>query len=144
MARRRGRHRARPKRGARTLRATAGVLAVGGILLAITAFGPGYLERAWSTASADQRFVAAVQAQGRAVPTGNGEVLVVRAAQKLCERRDGTVSSAARRASALTADEIDAVKRTFGDDSEAFVKVALRTYCPRIGDVRVEDSATLR
>jgi hypothetical protein len=126
------------------LRTTAGIAAVGGIVLAITAFGPGYLERAWSTASADQRFVAAVQAQGRTVPSGDSEVLVVRAAQKLCERREGTTTSSARRASALTADEIDAVRRTFGDDSEAFVKVALRTYCPRIGDVRVEESATLR
>ena len=103
---------------------------VGGIVLAITAFGPRYLERSWSTATADQRFVAAVQAQGHAVPTGENGVLVVRAAQKLCERRDGTVSSAQLRSSALTADEIDAVRRTFGDDSQAFLKVALRTYCP--------------
>lgn len=140
----RGRHRARPKRARRVVRAAAGVLAVGGLVLAITALGPGYLGRVWSTASADQRFVAAVAAQGRTVPTGDSELLVTRAAQKLCERREDTTSNSARRASALTADEIEAVRRTFGDDSEAFVKVALRTYCPRIGDLRVEDSATSR
>lgn len=113
-------------------------------MLAISAVGSGYLDRAWSTASADQRFVAAVQAEGRTVPAGDSEVLVVRAAQKLCERREDTTSSSARRASALSPDEIDAVRRTFGDDSEAFVKVALRTYCPRIGDVRIEDSDNRR
>ena len=104
---------------------------VGGIVLAITAFGSRYLERSWSTATADQRFVAAVQAQGHTVATGANEVLVVRPAQKLCERRDGTVNSARLRSGALTADEIDAGRRTFGDDSEAFLKVALRTYCPQ-------------
>ena len=106
------------------LRAAVGILVVGGVVLGITAFGSRYLERSWSTATADQRFVAAVQAQG------HPEVLVVRAAQKLCERRDGTTTSAQLRSSALTADEIDAVRRTFGDDSEAFLKVSLRTYCP--------------
>jgi Protein of unknown function (DUF732) len=126
----RGRHRARRSRGVRLVRAGAGLLAVGGIVLAITAFGPGYLERVWSTASADQRFVAAVQAEGRPVPSGDAEALVVQAAQKLCEGRDGSSTYAERRASALTADEIDAVRRTFGDDSEAFMKVARRTYCP--------------
>lgn len=99
-------------------------------MLAISAFGPHYLGRAWSQATADQRFVAAVQAQGRTVPSGDSEVLVKRAAQKLCEHRDATATSAERRAGALTADEVDAVHRTFGDDSAAFVKVALRSYCP--------------
>ena len=126
----RGRHRARPSRRARLVRAGTGAAAVGGVVLAITAFGPGYFDRVWSTASADQRFVAAVQEQGRPVPSGENGVLVVRAAQKLCERREGGTSSAERRASALNPDEIDAVRRTFGDDSEAFLKVARRSYCP--------------
>lgn len=124
----RGRHRAR--RRCRPLRVGVAVAAIAGVVLAVTAFGPGLLERSWSSAGADERFVAAVQAEGRAVPTGGNEVLVVRAAQKLCERRDGAGSSAERRAAALTTDEIAAVRGTFGDDSGAFVKVALRTYCP--------------
>jgi hypothetical protein len=48
--------------------------------------------------------------------------------QKLCQRRDGTTYSQ-RRDATLSADEIDAVRRTFGDDDRAFTKVALRTYC---------------
>lgn len=130
MGRTRGRHRARPSHGSRVLRAGTAIVVVGGVVLAVSAFGPHYLERAWSHATADQRFVAAVAAQGRTVPAGDGQVLVVRAAQKLCERRDGAATSAERRASALTADEIDAVRQTFGDDSQAFMKVALRSYCP--------------
>ena len=130
MGKRGGRHRRRPSRGVQILRATAGVVAVGGVTLALTAFGPSYLERVWSTAQADQKFVAAVRAEGRPVPAGEDEKLVVEAAQKLCERRDNTVSNADRRASTLTPEEIDAVRRTFGDDSESFIKVATRTYCP--------------
>ena len=134
MVRRQGRHqaqhRAKRSRGSTLLRGGVAIVVVGGLVLAITAFGPRYLERVWSTATADQRFVAAVQAQGHAAPTGENEVLVVRAAQKLCERRDGTTNSAQLRSTALTADEVDAVRRTFGDDSQAFLKVALRSYCP--------------
>jgi Protein of unknown function (DUF732) len=130
MGKRRGRHRRRPPRGVRVLRVGAGVVAVGGLTLALSALGPGYLERVWSTAQADQRFVAAVRAEGRSVEPGADEKLVVEAAQKLCERRDESVSNAQRRASTLTPDEIDAVRRTFGDDSASFIKVATRTYCP--------------
>ena len=92
--------------------------------LVLTVLGPGVLHRA----QADQRFVDAVRAEGRAVEPGETEALVVRAAQKLCDHRDGA-ASASRRASALTPAEIDAVRRTFGDDERAFMKVAMRTYC---------------
>jgi hypothetical protein len=84
----------------------------------------------WAAVRPEQRFVSAVQAQGRSVEPGPDQVLVTEAAQKLCERKDDPVSSADRRASTLTPVEIDAVRRTFGDDSEAFIKVSLRTYCP--------------
>jgi Protein of unknown function (DUF732) len=130
MGRRRGRHRARPSRTVRVLRALTATAVIGGVTLALSAFGPNYLERVWSSARADQRFVAAVQAQGRTVEPGADEGLVLSAAHKLCERRDVSVSSAERRASTLTPEEIEAVRKTFGDDSEAFIKVATRTYCP--------------
>ena len=104
-------------------------LALAGVVLALSAFGPAYLDLVRSSASADQRFVAAVSAEGRTVePGANGE-LVVRAAQKLCARHED-VSNAQRRATSLTAEEIEAVRKTFGDDAEAFTKVALRTFCP--------------
>jgi len=130
MGRRHGRHRAGPSRGVRALRLVGAVLATCGVVLAISAFGPGYLKLVHSSASPDQRFVAAVQAQGRPVGSDETEALVVRAAHKLCEQSDDDASSADRRANALTADEIEAVRRTFGDDARAFIKVALRTYCP--------------
>jgi Protein of unknown function (DUF732) len=128
MGRRRGRHRAKPSRGRRIARAVAALVVCGGVAVALTAFGPDFLDR--STARADQRFVAAVQAEGRTVDTGADQTLVIQAAHKVCETRDGDVTVAQRRASALTADEIDAVRRTFGDDSTAFMNVAKRTYCP--------------
>jgi uncharacterized protein DUF732 len=128
MGRRRGRHRARARRGIRIIRATGVVLACGGVALALTAFGPDFLDR--STARADQRFVAAVQAQGRTVTPGPNQTLVIEAARKVCESRQGEATVAERRASALTADEIEAVRQTFGDDSPAFMKVAKRSYCP--------------
>jgi hypothetical protein len=84
-----------------------------------------------AAAQPDDRFVEAVREQGRTVETGEAGDLVVRAAHKLCDRRDGTrANTAARRENALTLDEIEAVRRTFGDDARAFTKVALRTYCP--------------
>lgn len=100
-------------------------VACGVTALALAVFGQGYL--GWSSAQADQRFVAAVRAEGRTVEPGTEEV-VIRAAHKLCQRRDGTTYSE-RRGGTLSADEIDAVRRTFGDDDRAFTKVALRTYC---------------
>lgn len=121
---RRGRHRAIPSDGARIVRTGGALLGCGAVALVLTVLGPGVLHRA----QADQRFVEAVRAEGRTVESGETEALVVRAAQKLCSQRTGG-SSAARRESALTAEEVDAVRRTFGDDERAFMKVALRTYC---------------
>ena len=130
MGKRRGRHQKRPSVGVRVVRTMVAVATVGGITLAITAFGPGLLERVWSSAHADQRFVAAVRAEGRSVDPGPDQELVMQAAQKLCERQDNSVSNEERRATTLTPDEIAAVRRAFGDDSESFIKVARRTYCP--------------
>jgi hypothetical protein len=126
--RRRGRHRAKPSRGVRIFRAVGLVVACGGVALALTAFGPDFLDR--STARADQRFVAAVEAQGRPVGPEANQTLVIQAARKVCESPQGEASAAQRRASALTTEEIDAVRQTFGDDSTAFLKVAKRSYCP--------------
>ena len=126
MSRRRGRHRAGPTRGNRAVRVIGVILVCGGAAVALTVFGPEYLP--WSTAKADQRFVAAVQAEGRTVEPGQTQDLVIEAAHKLCLRRM-SVTSTQRRESSLTRDEISAVHRTFGDDQQAFLKVALQTYC---------------
>lgn len=129
-AQRQGRHRARRSNGAVLRRAGATLFGVGGFVLAGTALGSGYLERLWAAAGADERFVANVAEQGWPVPVGPPDPLVARAAEKLCERRAGADSSPQMRRSALTPEEIAAVRRTFGDDSETFLSVALRTYCP--------------
>ena len=124
MGRRRARHRVGPSNGVRFVRTGGALLLCGLAALALTVVGPGYLDRA----QADQRFVDAVRAEGRAVEAGETEALVVRAAQKLCDARE-SASPVQRRASTLTADEIEAVRRTFGGDERAFMKVVLRTYC---------------
>lgn len=110
----------------RRVRATAVVAVSVAAVLGLTVFAPDFLP--WSTAKADQRFVAAVRAEGRAVEPGDTEVLVISAAHKLCEQRfTGTASP--NREATLTADEIAAVHRTFGEDQQAFLKVATRSYC---------------
>ena len=126
MVRGRGRHRVGPTRGERMRRAAGVTAGCGAAAFALAVLGQGYL--GWSTAQADQRFVAAVRAEGRTVQPGETEALVIRAAHKLCQRRDGETYSERRQAT-LSADEIDAVRRTFGADDRAFTKVALGTYC---------------
>ena len=126
MGRRRGRHRAGPTKAVRRFRAAAVVVSAVAVVLGLTVFAPPFLP--WSTAKADQRFVAAVTAEGRTVEPGPTEQLVISAAHKLCERRLAGTSSS-RRENSLTTDEIAAVQRTFGDDRQAFLKVATRTYC---------------
>ncbi len=119
-----GRHRAGPSDGVRLVRAGSALVGFSVVALVLTVLGPGVLHRT----QADQRFVDAVRAEGRTVEPGQTESLVVRAAQKLCDQRVGE-PSVSRRTSGLTAEEIDAVRRTFGDDERAFMHVALRTYC---------------
>ncbi len=119
-----GRHRAGPSDGVRLVRAGSALVGFSVVALVLTVLGPGVLHRT----QADQRFVDAVRAEGRTVEPGETEALVVRAAQKLCDQRVGA-SEATRRTSGLTAAEIEAVRRTFGDDERAFMQVALRTYC---------------
>jgi hypothetical protein len=122
----RGRHRAGPTRAVRRVRAAGVIIVSVAAVLGLTVFAPPFLP--WSTAKADQRFVAAVQAQGRTVEPGPTETLVISAAHKLCDRRL-TGTSAPKKSDSLSADEIAAVQRTFGDDQQAFLKVATRSYC---------------
>ena len=127
---RHGRHRTRRARGAGMRRAGATLFGIGGVILAGTAVGSGSLERLWAAAAPDERFVAAAADRGLSLPQDPPDPLVVRAAQKLCERRAGADTSAKLRQTALTPEEIAAVRRTFGDDTEAFLAMSLRIYCP--------------
>ena len=55
-------------------------------------------------------------------------VLGVSAARKICQQRDSRTYME-RRAATLTRDELAAVKRSFGDDSQGFIAVATGTFC---------------
>ena len=123
----RGRHRVRTSPRKRILRVAAVLFVVAGAV-AFTAFGSTYLDR--SAARADEKFVAGVAAEGRPVPDAQTQALVIQAAHKLCDSRTGSTTTTQRRASVLTSEEIDAVQRTFGGDTPAFVKVAKSAYCP--------------
>jgi len=82
-------------------------------------------------AEIDGKFVETVRAQGHEVPAdAQQQALLVRAAQKICERRENHATAAARRATALTTEELDVVGATFADDARAFTSLALKTYCP--------------
>jgi hypothetical protein len=78
-------------------------------------------------AAVDQRFLLDAR-RDHAVVASTDEELLVSAARKLCVRRDGQTYTQ-RRTGALNSDELEAVRRSFGDDSQAFIKLATRTYC---------------
>jgi hypothetical protein len=79
-------------------------------------------------AAVDQRFLVDVRERGHVVAVGTDEELLVSAARKLCKRRD-TQSYEKRRTATLNSDELEAVQRSFGGDSQAFIKLATRSYC---------------
>ena len=75
----------------------------------------------------DQRFLTELRERGHAVAQGTDEELIISAARKFCVLRDGQTSE--QRRSTLTSEEVDAVRRSFGDDSQVFVRIALSRYC---------------
>jgi hypothetical protein len=113
----------------RTRRRRAGVaLAVGVVAVAAVA---GFQAVGPSAAEQDQSFVRSVEQQGKVLPTGEQQVLLISAAHKICDRQgSGSATTNARRQTALQPEEIDAVEQTFGDDMRGFVDLALNTYCP--------------
>ena len=119
-----GRHRARAPLGPRLRRAAVVLVASMGAVLGVSAAG---VAEPPATA-VDQRFLVDVRGRGHAVSVGTDEELLVSAARKLCVRRESQ-TYVQRRTGALNSEELDAVKRSFGDDSQAFIKLATRTYC---------------
>ena len=95
-----------------------------GAMLGVSAAGVAAPPRA----AVDQHFLAEVRGHGHAVAQGEDEALVVSAARKICQRRDGR-TYVQRRGATLTSDELAAVKRSFGDDSQGFIAVATGTFC---------------
>jgi hypothetical protein len=105
-------------------RAAVVLVASAGAVLGVSAAGVAAPPRA----AVDQRFLLEVRGHGHAVAEGADEALVASAARKLCERRDGR-TYVQRRAATLTSDELAAVKRSFGDDSQSFIALATDAYC---------------
>jgi hypothetical protein len=122
--RNRGRHRARPQWGPRLRRAAVVLVASVAAVLGVSAAGVAPPPQA----AVDHHFLAEVRGHGHPVAVGADEALVVSAARKLCERRDSQ-TYVQRRAATLTSDELAAVKRSFGDDSEGFIALATDAYC---------------
>lgn len=119
-----GRHRAKAPLGPRLRRATVVLIASMGAMLGLSAAGVAEPP----AAAVDQRFLVDVRERGHVVAVGTDEELLVSAARKLCKRRD-TQSYEKRRTATLNSDELEAVQRSFGGDSQAFIKLATRSYC---------------
>jgi len=119
-----GRHRAKAPLGPRLRRATVVLAASMAAMLGLSAAGVAEPP----AAAVDQRFLVDVRERGHVVAVGTDEELLVSAARKLCKRRD-TQSYEKRRTAALNSDELEAVQRSFGADSQAFIKLATRSYC---------------
>jgi hypothetical protein len=75
----------------------------------------------------DQRFLTDLRGRGHAVAQGTDEELIISAARKLCVLVDGRTYE--QRRSILTSQEVDAVRRSFGDDPQVFVRIAVSGYC---------------
>jgi hypothetical protein len=120
----RGRHRAKAPLGPRLRRAAVVLIASMGAVLGVSAAGVAEPP----AAAVDQRFLVDVRGRGHEVAAGTDEALLVSAARKLCVRRESQ-TSLQRRTGTLNSEELGAVERSFGGDSQAFIKLATRTYC---------------
>jgi hypothetical protein len=113
----------------RRIRRQRAVVALGVGVAAVAAVA-GFRTVGPSAAEQDQSFVRSVEQQGKVVPTGEQQALLISAAHKICDRQgSGSSTTLARRQTALQPEEIDAVEHTFGDDTRGFVELALNTYC---------------
>jgi hypothetical protein len=95
------------------------------VALAVSAFATS----GSSAMTGDLHFLDTARSQGHVVAPGQQEGLLVSAAHKICDRRVNHSTTAERRATALTTDELDAVNQSFAGDSRAFTTLALDTYC---------------
>ena len=119
----RGRHRAAPPLAPRLRRATVVLVASFSAMLGVSAAGVA----APPAGVVDQRFLADLRDRGHVVAPGTDEELIISAARKLCVLVDGQTYQ--QRRSILTSQEVDAVRRSFGDDSQVFVRIAVSRYC---------------
>ncbi len=121
--RRRGRHRAAPPLVPRLRRAAVVLAASFTAMLGVSAAGVAEPP----AGVVDQRFLTELRHRGHVVAPGTDEEVLISAARKLCGLRDGRTS--VQRRAALTGQEVDGIRRVFGDDPQAFIKVATKTYC---------------
>ena len=53
--------------------------------------------------------------------------MLISAARKLCLLRDSRTY--VQRRATLTGQEVDAIRRMFGDDPQGFIRIATKAYC---------------
>ena len=121
--RRRGRHRAAPPLAPRLQRAAVVLVASFTAMLGVSAAGVA----GPPAGVVDQRFLTDVRSHGHVVAPGTDEEVLISAARKLCLLRDSRTY--VQRRATLTGQEVDAIRRIFGDDPHGFIKIATRTYC---------------
>jgi hypothetical protein len=115
-----------PVRRKRSFRRVAAIAAVVlAAALAVSAFATS----GSPATTPDQHFVDTARTQGFTVTPGQQESMLVSAAHKICDRRVSHSTTAERRATALSTDELDAVSQSFGANARAFTTLALDTYC---------------
>jgi hypothetical protein len=121
--RRRGRHRAAPPLAPRLQRAGVVLVASFTAMLGVSAAGVA----APPAAVVDQRFLTDVRTRGHIVTPGTDEEVLISAARKLCLLTDSRTY--VQRRATLTGQEVDGIRRAFGGDSQAFIKIAIGVYC---------------
>jgi hypothetical protein len=103
--------------------------AVAAVVLAMALAVSAFATSGSPSTTGDQHFLDTARSQGSVIAPGQQEGLLVSAAHKICDRRESHSTTAERRATALSTDELDAVSQSFGGDSRAFTTLALDTYC---------------
>jgi len=121
--RRHGRHRAAPPLAPRLQRAAVVLVASFTAMLGVSAAGVA----APPAGVVDQRFLTDVRSRGHTVTPGTDEELLILAARNVCLLRDNRTY--VQRRATLSGEEVEAIRRAFGDDPQGFIKIAMGTYC---------------
>jgi Protein of unknown function (DUF732) len=104
-------------------------VAIAAVVLAAALAVSAFATSGSPATTGDSYFLDTARSQGHTIAPGQQEGLLVSAAHKICDRRESHSTTAERRATALSTDELHAVNQSFGGDSRAFTVLALDTFC---------------
>jgi Protein of unknown function (DUF732) len=104
-------------------------VAIAAVVLAAALAVSAFATSGSPATTGDSYFLDTARSQGHTIAPGRQEGLLVSAAHKICDRRESHSTTAERRATALSTDELHAVNQSFGGDSRAFTVLALDTFC---------------